>query len=104
MRGRRVQPLYVLMIVLILAILLVAPSTIIPSAHAAGTIEVSPANGATTCPSIGGTWDGGPNTCTISSTVIVNPMILIDAGVNLVITGSGYLIASGGLENMGTIH
>ena len=70
------------------AVLLSMLTVTMPLAHASTTTEISPANGSTTCPTIGGTWNSITNTCTVSNYVTVGPgdTLQIDAGVILIIS------------------
>jgi hypothetical protein len=91
------------------------------------TTEISTSNGGSVCPGIGGTWNSGTNTCTLSSAtnpltpyqVALGDTLQIDAGVTLMVSptglaslgGEGHAVNSGvpghfdspAIKNLGTI-
>ncbi|MDA4137498.1 MAG: hypothetical protein OK449_10960 [Thaumarchaeota archaeon] len=86
----------------VLAVLLVTGVlpfiTLIPSASAGTITDLTTANGATVCPTtIGGTWNSGTDTCTISGSYTISSgnTLTVDTGVILTISGTGSLTVNG---------
>ncbi|HMK32378.1 MAG TPA: hypothetical protein VK431_02010, partial [Nitrosopumilaceae archaeon] len=71
----------------IFALLVFALPVSIQNAHATGfELQVGDGNGA--CEALGGTWDGGTNTCTVFSlTINSGDTLTIDSGVILAMSG-----------------
>ena len=92
-------------VLLLLALGAVSVLPAVPAAHAASTtISITTSNGSTVCPSLGGAWDAGTDTCWFSSWLTISSTTILNISAGVTVDGGASIANSGTINNEGTIN